>query len=199
MPVVSRRDALLEKARRKQAAEQATTITGGIRKELYSEQLAVVDDESQNIALLGTRRAGKTEIWPRYAVMGALENPGCIVRIWGASRLRCKELIWLKTLDVCNRHIIKVKAHETELRITFENRSEIRLVGADKDKEAQKKRGDKTVLEIVLESQSFGSFLETLVEDVIEPSLFDARTLNKPGLGTIILEGTPGPVCTGSV
>lgn len=190
MPTVSRRDALLEKARRKQFAAAASDTIASIRLELFREQLEIVDDVSRNIAVLGTRRAGKTETWPRQMVITALKHPGCIVRIWGASRLRCKELVWLKTLDVCNRHQIKVKAHETELRITLENRSEIRFVGADKDREAQKKRGDKTILEIILESQSFGPFLEKLVEDVIEPSLFDTQ-------GTVILEGTPGPVCTG--
>lgn len=190
MAAVSKRDALLEKARRKQFAEMAAKTVEAIRKELFDRQLDIIDDPSRNKAILGTRRAGKTETWPRYAVMTALQNPGCIVRIWAASRLRCKELVWQKTVDVCNRHLVKVKTHETELRITFENRSEIRLVGADKDKEAQKKRGDKTILEIILESQSFGPFLETLVEDVIEPSLFDT-------MGTVCLEGTPGPVCTG--
>lgn len=190
MAVVSKRDALLEKARRKQFAQAAAETVAAIRLELYNKQLEIVDDPSRNKAVLGTRRAGKTETWPRYAVIMALTNPGSIVRIWAASRLRCKELVWLKTLDVCNRHLVKYKSHETELRITFENRSEIRFVGADKDKEAQKKRGDKTILEIVLESQSFGPFLEKLVEDVIEPSLFDMQ-------GTVCLEGTPGPVCTG--
>lgn len=190
MATVSKREALLEKARRKQFAEMAAKTIEAIRKELFAAQLEIIDDPSRNKAILGTRRAGKTETWPRYAVMVALLNPGSIVRIWAASRLRCKELVWQKTVDVCNRHLIKVKTHETELRITFENRSEIRLVGADKDKEAQKKRGDKTILEVILESQSFGPFLETLVEDVVEPSLFDT-------MGTVCLEGTPGPVCTG--
>lgn len=210
MAPVSKRDALLEKARRKQFLDAAAETIKAIRKELFAEQLEIIDDPSENKGILGTRRAGKTETWPRYMVMTALMNPGCIVRVWAASRARCKELVWLKTLDVCNRNLVEHEAHGTDLRITFENRSEIRFVGADKDKEAQKKRGDGTVLEIVLESQSFGPFLEKLVEDIVEPSLFAARasvTLRmKSGgkrpeqggeIGTVCLEGTPGPVCTG--
>lgn len=199
--MVTKREALLEKARRKQAAERAEKTVKAILKELYQLQVDITNDLSMNIAVLGTRRAGKTETWPRAAVVMALRHPGSITRIWAASRLRCKELVWLKLTELCNRHLIKVKSHETELRITFENRSEIRLVGADKDKEAQKKRGDKTILEIILESQSFGPFLEKLVDDVVEPSLFDARstrgTDDIPLMGAVILEGTPGPVCTG--
>ena len=187
---ITERDALLELARRKKAMEESELRVAGIRKELFSHQLGVVDDESRHKAILGTRRAGKTETWPRYAVITCITKPHSVVRIWAQSRLRAKELMWNLILDLCNRHLIKVKSHDTELRITFENRSEIRLVGADKDKEAQKKRGDKTTLEIVLESQSFGPFLETLVEEVIEPSLFDT-------MGTVCLEGTPGPLCAG--
>jgi hypothetical protein len=194
---ITKRDVLIEKARRKRVAEEALKKINSIRRELDKRQLAIIDDPAQNKAVLGTRRAGKTETWPRDMVMKALAHPGGIVRIWAASRQRCKELVWDKTIDVCNRHDIKVKTHETNLTITFENRSQIRFVGADKDKEAQKKRGDKTILEIVLESQSFGSFLEQLVEDVIEPSLFDARSTNVDGIGIVVLEGTPGPVCTG--
>lgn len=188
--MLTQRDALQELARRKEAAKMAEQLIRGIRDELFQQQLAVIDDEERNKATLCTRRAGKTSTWSRYAVIECLRRPRAIVRIWAQARLRAKELCWNEILDVCRRHRITVKSHETELRVTFENGSEIRLVGADKDKEAQKKRGDKTSLEIVLECQSFGSFLEKLVEEVIEPSLFDLR-------GTVVLEGTPGPVCAG--
>ena len=190
MTDVSQREALQELARRKQQQEAHEQVIDGIRRECFGKQLAVIDDPERNKATLCTRRAGKTNIWPRYAVIECLRKRGTIVRIWSQARLRAKELQWKELLDVCKRHQLKVKSHETELRITFENGSEIRLVGADKDKEAQKKRGDKTSLEIVLECQSFGNFLKALVEEVIEPSLFDLR-------GTVVLEGTPGITQTG--
>ncbi len=185
-----KRELLEELARRKRAADRAGGVIERIRAELFDKQIALLDDPARNKAALCTRRAGKTSTWSRYAVIECLRRPGALVRIWAQARLRAKELLWNEIRDVCARHGIKVDTHETELRVTFENRSEIRLVGADKDKEAQKKRGDKTSLEIVLESQSFGPFLQKLVEDVIEPSLFDTR-------GTVCMEGTPGPVCAG--
>ncbi len=42
----------------------------------------------------------------------------------------------------------------------------------------------------MLESQLFGPYLKTLVNDVAGPCLFDLK-------GTFYLEGTPGPVCAG--
>ena len=184
------RRAAEELARRERALAGAKTVTKSIRSELFQQQLDFLDDPSRNKAALCTRRAGKTSLWPRYATIVALERPGVLIRIWGISRLRAKQLLWEEFKSVCARHKVKIQAHETELTIRFENGSEIRLLGADKDKEAQKKRGDKTILEIILESQLFGPFLKTLVEDVAEPCLFDLQ-------GTMCMEGTPGPVPTG--
>lgn len=188
--MVSRREALEELARRKLALTEASVVTAAIRRELFDKQLDFIDDRSRNKAALCTRRAGKTSMWSRYCTIVALENPKSLIRVWGISRLRAKQLLWNEFLDVCARHEIKIDSHETELTITFENGSEIRLLGADKDKEAQKKRGDKTRMEVILESQLFGPFLRTLVEEVAEPCLFDLK-------GTMCMEGTPGPVPTG--
>lgn len=123
-------------------------------------------------------------MWARYCTIECLEKPGSLIRIWAINRLRAKQLLWQEFIDVAARHKVRIKTHETELTIRFENGSEIRLLGADKDKEAQKKRGDKTRMEVILESQLFGPFLKTLVEDVAEPCLFDHQ-------GTMCMEGTP--------
>lgn len=184
------RKAAEELARRKVAQARATSVNEGIRRELFDRQLAFIDDPSRNKAAICTRRAGKTSMWARYCTMVALEKPRSLIRIWAIARLRAKQLLWQEFLDVCARHRVSIKTHETELTIRFDNGSEIRLLGADKDKEAQKKRGDKTVMEVILESQLFGPFLRTLVEDVAEPCLFDLQ-------GTMCMEGTPGPVPTG--
>lgn len=184
------RKAAEELARRKDALLRASAVTEGIRGELFDRQLAFVDDPSRNKAAICPRRAGKTMMWPRYCFIKALENPRSLSRVWGITRLRMKQLLWQEFISAAARHRIPIQAHETELTIRLNNGSEIRFVGADKDQAAQRKRGDKTILEVVLESQLFGPFLRTLVEDVAEPCLFDMR-------GTMCLEGTPGPVPTG--
>lgn len=178
--------------RRLQQGEAGAKVKA-ILAELFDRQLAFVLDPARNKGALCTRRAGKTEMWPRYAVKVALENPRSLIRIWAINRIRAKQLVWDGLKLLLARHQIKTVmpgTSETELTIRLENGSEIRLLGADKDKEAQKKRGDKTTLEIVLETQLFGSFLQKLVEEVVEPCTMDVK-------GTICLEGTPGPICTG--
>jgi hypothetical protein len=186
----TRRDALLELARRKEAANEAEGVIKDIMTELFDHQKAVVESLERLKAVLCTRRAGKTEIWARYMVIVALRTPGALARAWGTSRIRCKQLLWHKTVDVCARHGIEVELNLTELSIRFPNASEIRLVGASTNSEAEKKRGDKTSFEVVLECQQYGPSLMGLVEDIIEPSTLDTK-------GVICLEGTPGLVCSG--
>lgn len=181
---------LEELARRKALKDLAGQTITSIYDELYDKQKRFAMSTSRNLAVLGSRRAGKTEMWPRIAVAKALTTPRALVRVWSHARQRAKELLWHRIRYLVGRHGLKCKPNEVELSFRFENDAEIRLVGADKDKEIQKKRGDSSLAEIVLESQNFGSLLEPLVEDVIRPSLIDLR-------GTVYLEGTPGPICAG--
>lgn len=181
--------ATLRRLRVRGAVSVEPTIQA-IRAEMFAEQLAFVDDPSREKAANGTRRCGKTGAEERYGPLEALKHPGSLIRYWAITRQRCKELMWLPLKYLLERHHVAAKTNDSELRIFLSNRSEIRLVGADKDKEAQKKRGDKTRLEIVMEAQSFGPFLKTLIEDVVDPCLFDLR-------GTKALDGTPGPIPAG--
>lgn len=188
--MADRRLILEELARRQSARQVSAGAMQAIVDELYDKQRRVATSKSRHIAALGSRRAGKTEMWPRIASTKALSTPRALVRVWSHARLRAKELLWNRIRYLVGRHGLKCKMNEVELSFRFENDSEIRLVGADKDKEIQKKRGDSSLAEIVLEAQNFGSLLRPLVEDVIQPSLIDLR-------GTVYLEGTPGPICAG--
>lgn len=189
---MSDRDQLIltEIAARAQARQAVGRVVGDIRAELYDKQQAIFDDKSRRVGVLGTRRAGKTEIWTRRSTCTGLERPRSITRIWAINKLRCKEMIWEPLKFLHARHKLSSTFNDTTLTCKLANGSEIRLLGADKEKEAQKKRGDKTACEIVLEAQMYGAYLKTLVEDVAGPCLFDLK-------GTFFLEGTPGVVCGG--
>ena len=187
---MDRRLILEELARRKLLEQQAKGVVGAVLDELFDKQRRFADSTSRDLAVIGSRRAGKTDMWPRITVAKALSRPRSLVRVWSHARQRAKELLWQRLAYLLGRHGIKHKAHEVELAYRFENGSEIRLVGADKDREIQKKRGDSTWVEVVLEAQNFGSLLKPLLEDVIRPSLIDTR-------GSMMVEGTPGPLCSG--
>lgn len=188
------RAALEELARRQLRHEAAQRKVAALKAELFAEQLAVWESESEQNAVICPRRAGKTSLWARMSIGEALLNDRVLIRIWHVSRIICKKLMWEELKYTCDRHGIKYKDHDVELTLRLENGSEIQLVGADKDKEAHKKRGFKTWLEIVLEVQNFGPMFKAVAEDIIEPSLLDMKPR---GGGKFYAEGTPGIVCAG--
>lgn len=185
------RVAMEELARREGEKGAQVDLLSRIKSELFDKQVDFLEDTCKRKAVLGSRRAGKTALWARYATIKALENPRTLTRIWHSSRLRAKDMMWAELAWLHNRHGIEVEANLTELTITFKNGSLIKLVGADKAKEAEKKRGDKTILEIVLEAQNFGLLLRGIIDDIIDPSLLDHD-------GTLCVEGTPGAICAGA-
>lgn len=188
------RQALEELARRKVRNAASRQKVKDLRGELFDQQRAVWDCKAEQVAVICPRRAGKTSLWTRMAVGEALSNDGAHIRIWHVSRIVCKHLIWDELKQTCDRHGIEYKDNDTELMLQFTNGSRIQLVGADKDKEAHKKRGFKTWLEIVLEVQNFGPLFKSVAEDIIEPSLLDMKPR---GGGRFYAEGTPGIVCAG--
>lgn len=188
---------VIEEYLRREAAKAALgPVIAAIRAELFDKQLEFMDDPATQKAALCTRRAGKTSLWVRYCTITALNSPRGLIRIWGSTRGRIKQLLWDEFKLLFARHKIKTTTNETELSLKFENGAEIRLVGADKDRDVEKKRGDKTVMEVVVESQLFGVHLKKLVEDVAGPCLFDAAAGGGKA-GTFCMEGTPGFVCVG--
>lgn len=192
MPLLTdeQRAAALLIAKRRAQEQAAQGKVDAILAELFDRQQDFHNDTSRFKAALCTRRAGKTSMWARTCTVVAVTNPRVLIRIWGITRLRAKQLLWDEFRYIFARHGISTSQNETELTIKFANGSEIRLVGADKDKEVQKKRGDKTKMEVVLEAQLYGPILKSMVEDVIEPCLFDLN-------GILCLEGTPGLICAG--
>jgi hypothetical protein len=170
-------------------------------KGLMPQQKRFTEDESRFKSLLAPRRAGKTRLNNAYLFQAGLRpetvakawvNRGVppIVRYWAPTKDRAKEMMWRPLIRFAEEFNIECTPRESEQTIFLPNGGEIRLVGADKDKDAQKKRGDPTVLEVVDEAPVYGSFLRSLMEDVIEPSLDDF-------IGTACIMGTPGIVWDG--
>jgi hypothetical protein len=164
-----------------------------LRAELFPQQLAFFEDKASLKAALCTRRAGKTTETAPDLVDGALDSPGAKSLYVTLTRERAKELLWdeLKALD--HRHQIGMKPNEVELSMRLPEGlggGIIKLTGADKAKEIEKRRGDKYRRVRIDEAQAFGDYLRTFVSDVLEPALMDLR-------GDLGLLGTPGVVCAG--
>lgn len=185
---------LAREAYRRLAAPQPALRVGRIGDMLatrFDKQLAFIGSPAKRKAALCTRRAGKTESVAAYLLKSAEEWPGCVVMFVAPTLGRARELMW-KPLNAFNvRFGFDGKPNDTRLTLSMPNGAEIRLSGADKLKEAEKKRGDKLALVVVDEASVYPSeVLKGLVEDVFGPALEDVQ-------GAICVMGTPGINCAG--
>jgi hypothetical protein len=156
---------------------------------LFGPQRVYRDDRSRRKAALCTRRAGKTEGTASTLIDDAIDYPGSVSLYLALTHKSAKRIIWpiLKKL-IADR--IDCKPNETDLSITFTNGSIIVVGGAETDADVEKYRGWKLRRCVVDEAASFGNRLRYIIEEVLEPALFDL-------LGDLELIGTPSASCVG--
>jgi hypothetical protein len=169
----------------------AEALVPKLRKELFAEQLAVVDDKAPLKSIRCPRRAGKTSLIPRWLILGSIET-GELTQGWGITRPRAKELFWDELGRIKARHNIDAKLNDTELSIRWpwSPLAITRLKGADTAKATERKRGDRLGRAAVDESQLMMAYLKKLVDHVLEPATQDVG-------GDVGLFGTPGYVLKG--
>jgi len=159
---------------------------------LFQKQREVLGCSARKVAVLCTRRAGKTHQVPAALFTAAEENPGCVILFIGRTRIRAKQLAWEGLLKANEAYRLGFTVNKSDLTLTHpSNGAQIRLVGADDKLAPEKLRGDKLAKVIIDETQSIPEdVLRTLVEDVLWQALLDVS-------GQLVLMGTPGYVCSG--
>lgn len=160
-----------------------------LSRRLFDKQFAFASSKAKRKAAICSRRSGKTKLVVRYALLEAVRTKA-IVQIWGITRLRAKQLFWEDLKKVADSCCVVGRPNETELTYKISGGGEVRILGADKQKETEKQRGDALALAIIDEAQLFVGYLKNLVENIITPSLIDLS-------GTVCIFGTPDPVCEG--
>jgi hypothetical protein len=179
-------------------AERYRDIATRIRATLYDKQtLAFVQERARRVAMLCTRRAGKTFGGIREMVAFALENAKARQLYINETRDEAKALAW----DEPDDGILAVLqsfglergdkrgdaadfwANETELIVRFRNGSIIKLFGADDERQINKLRGRKWNRVLWDESQK-ARHLQQGIQQVLGASMADFD-------GQIWLTGTP--------
>jgi hypothetical protein len=102
----------------------------------------------------------------------------------------CKQLMWRELKALNQRWGFQMEFNETSLIASMPSGSRIWLLGASHADDIARLRGHKYPLVCLDESASFGSHIEELVVEVVEPALLDYD-------GTLVLAGTPGRRPTG--
>lgn len=120
----------------------------------------------------------------------ALTFPGTVSLYITLSRLNAKRIIWPDLLEINRSFELGGNVNESELCLTFPNRSRIYLSGAKDSSEIEKFRGLALKKVRIDEAQSFRSYLRELIDEVLAKALYDHD-------GVLVLSGTPGPVPAG--
>ena len=156
----------------------------------FEQQLEAIRDPARFKTECCSRRAGKTVGGAADLTDTALEFPNTVSLYLTLSRLNAKRIIWPDLLEINTRYQLGAQVNETELCLTFPNRSRIFLSGAKDKTEIEKFRGLALKKVRIDEAQAFRAYLQELVDDVLAKALYDHD-------GTLILSGTPGPVPAG--
>ena len=167
-----------------QNAELDEARTYRWREDLFTQQRELIDDPALYKTALCSRRSGKTYSACYYLIEVATRKPGCICAYIALTRGSAKRLMWAEMKRAARRYMLNIKFNNSELIATLQNGSQIILTGANDEADVDKLRGSAYALVILDEAASFGPHIDSLVEEVLEPALVDAR-------GTLLMIGTP--------
>lgn len=156
----------------------------------FPEQLAFITDEATFATAVCSRRSGKTVGCAADLSFTANNRPGTISLYITLSRASAKRIVWPEILEINRKFKLGGETNIADLSMTFPNGSVIYLSGAKDKSEIEKFRGLPLVLCYIDEAQSFGSFIEELIDDVISKALYDYN-------GRLRVIGTPPPIPVG--
>lgn len=162
-------------------------------EECHPKQLAFIQDKSKRKCALTSRRGGKSHAIGCWLLEGGEDSPRGKSLFIALTRGKAKSILW----DDCLAHLseryhlgLRLKHDEGQLYVAMPNGHRIWLLGVDNQSEVAKVRGERLRRAVIDEAQAFGSYLDVLIEEAIEPALMDLQ-------GELALTGTPSPICTG--
>lgn len=161
-----------------------------IKEFLFDKQFEFVADNHPFKVAVCSRRSGKTVACAAHLIETAIKNEGVVCVYITLSRNNAKRIIWPELQRINRVYNLGGHCDLTELSIRFPNNSIIYLSGAKDQSEIEKFRGLPIKLCYIDETQSFKTYLEGLIDDVLAPALMDHA-------GSLCLIGTPGPIPSG--
>lgn len=155
----------------------------------FDKQLKFIKDPAKFKTAVCSRRAGKSVSCAADLLNTAMNYEGDVAYIT-LNRITAKRILWRELLKINTIYQINAHVDNAELTLTLPNGNVIYVSGAKDASEIEKFRGIALRKVYIDECQSFRSYIEDLVQDVLEPALTDYD-------GSLILIGTPGPVPAG--
>jgi phage terminase large subunit-like protein len=169
-------------------ASAATRIELDLR---FPTQNAFVLDLSHVIAAQCSRRAGKSNGLALRFFRTMERHPGCRCVYVALTFDSAHDIMWPVLEEMNDRYKLGLRLTESKLVVIHPNGAQLRLYGADMKNFIKRLKGRKFAGVGIDEAQDFGSHLQSLIDDVLEPATADYAD------GWLALTGTPGPVPAG--
>jgi hypothetical protein len=168
--------------------------SSGWRASLFAQQRAFIEDKAKRKAALCGRRSGKSEgiAFDAYDTLSA--NPGTLSVYVALTKNNARETLLSKLVRQSKAFDwgLRFGERDGQLMVWHPNGARLWLAGCKDRSECEKFRGaDQGFRKVwVDEAQSYGSYLEYLVEEVFDAALADQD-------GDLVMTGTPSPVPAG--
>lgn len=157
----------------------------------FPSQNAFVEDSSRYIDAQCSRRAGKSNGLALRFFRTMAKHPRSQCVYLGLTLESAREILWPVLQELNEKHKVGCTFLESKLTMKHPNGATLKLYGADMKNFIKRLKGRKYPGVGVDEAQDFGTHLQSLIDDVITPSIADYED------GWIALTGTPGPVPQG--
>ncbi len=157
----------------------------------FPAQNKFIEDANRFIDAQCSRRAGKTNglAIRFFKTLEKYPRSQCIYL--GLTLDSAREIMWPVLQELNEKYKLGCTFVDSRLTMTHPNGAKLKLFGADMKNFIKRLKGRKYPGVGVDEAQDFGSHLQSLIDDVLTPSIADYED------GWLALTGTPGPVPQG--
>lgn len=178
----------IEQAKREKALAESKPLE---LNDNFPQQNSFINEPSRFLAAQCSRRAGKSNALALkfFRTMEKYPNTQCIYI--ALTRDSARSIMWPVLMEHNEKYKLNCEFLESKLMIRHPNGASLRLVGADSKNFIRRLKGVKAPGVAIDEAQDFGTHLQTLVDDVLTPTISDFPD------GWLALTGTPGPVPNG--
>jgi hypothetical protein len=172
------------------ASERIQPIALQLRDD-FTTQNAFINDNSRYIAAQCSRRAGKTNGLAIRFFNTMLKHPKSRCIYLALTLDSAMDIMWPVLHEINDYYKLGCTFIDSRHLVIHPNGSQLRLYGADMKNFIKRLKGKKSPGIGIDEAQDFGTHLQSLIDDVLTPSIADYSD------GWLALTGTPGPVPQG--
>jgi hypothetical protein len=157
----------------------------------FASQDAFINDPSRFLVAQCSRRAGKSNGLALRFFKTLEKYPKSQCLYLALTQESARGIMWPILQEINDRYALGCTFTESRLEMKHPNGAKLKLMGADLKDYIKRLKGRKFPGIAIDEAQDMGAHLQSLIDDVLTPSVFDYTD------GWIALTGTPGPVPQG--